>query len=178
MILIIFGVTLFSIVQFVILPHNNREKQKYIEAQQEPTTHDLKKIVKYKNKYMGNMSNLSNLFLNLPLAKTPRTYRLHSDKLTLEVNYKKTIDAIGDKKVKEALIYNSTAAFALIDNLEHIKYNFPGDSFAINRKDIEEFYGNFYNILKDTIWKDKVQKKLYDKNYVEESFMKLLCADK
>ncbi|MEX1028487.1 MAG: hypothetical protein WDZ91_00400 [Paenibacillaceae bacterium] len=52
----------------------------------------------YKNKYMGNASNLA---------------------------------IIGEERVKRAIIDNATAAFALIDNLEAIRFYFAGESYEI-----------------------------------------------
>jgi len=169
--LAVIGVIACLIVQGYIIPQNNYEKAQYITQQQNPSTHDLNSILKYKNKYMGNISNLSNLFYNLPLNNLGISFRLFPDKLTAEVNYKEAVWRINESdenKVNKALIYNSTAAFALIDNLEEIDYNFTGSSFKVKRADVEKWYGSNLSWLltKDT-WKNKVQDKLENYDFIK-----------
>jgi hypothetical protein len=161
--LAIMGIVLFGIVQCVIIPKNKQ----YIAQQQNPTTHDVNSILKYKNKYMGNFSNMANLFHTLPLNNIPMSFELFPDKLTAQVNYKDTIENINENKVNKALIYNSTVAFALIDNLEAINYNFTGIKYKVLRSDVKKWYGkDISDLLKKDIWKSKVQDKLNDNEYV------------
>ena len=135
--------------------------------QQNPTTHDLNNILKYKNKYMGNSSNIINLFYNLPLSNMEISYELFPDKLTAQVNYKEKIENINKNKVVKALLYNSTAAFALIDNIEAINYNFTGLTYKVSRSDVEKWYGqNLSALLNTEDWKSKTQLKLEDNEYV------------
>lgn len=172
--LLVIGVALFIAVQFIIIPHNNSEQNKYLAAQQEPATHDLSNILKYKNKYMGNASNDANLFYHLPLNNVEMNFELFSDSLELAVNYKDTVWNIGDEKVKRSLLYNSTAAFALIDNLKIIDYNFSGTSYQVKRADIESLYSNFNNILENENWLNYVQSKMNDFQYVEDTFLRVI----
>jgi len=165
--LAIMGIFLFGLVQGVIIPRNERKNAQYMAKQQNPTTHDLNSILKYKNKYMGNSSNIINLFYNLPLNNIPMSFELFPDKLRLEVNYKDTVESINENKAKKALIYNSTVAFALIDNLEGINYNFTGLTYKVSRSDVEKWYGqNLSDLLKSEEWKSKVQDKLKENEYV------------
>jgi len=163
----ILGIVLYGYVQGVVIPKNNEKKQQYIAQQQNPRTHDLDTILKYKSKYMGDFSNLANLFRTLPLNSIERSYELFPDKLIAQVNYKDSIDNISEEEVVKALLYNSTAAFALIDNLEGVNYNFPGTNFMILRSDVEKWYGEkLLGLLKKDEWKSKVQDKLLDNEYV------------
>ena len=171
--LLVFGAALFIVVQFFIIPHNNLKEKNYLLAQQSPATHDLNTILEYKNKYMGNSSNDINLFNHLPLSNVGMNFRLYPDDLKLEVNYKDTVWNIGEEKVKSSLIYNSTAAFALIDNLQVIVYNFSGASYQVKRSDIEKIYPNLSNILTKGNWQTLVQSKMNDKKFVENTFQKI-----
>jgi hypothetical protein len=92
----------------------------------------------------------------------------------VEVNYKDTVANIGEEKVKSALLYNSTAAFALIDNLKGIDYNFSGTSYQVNRAGIESLYPDFKNILEKDTWSSLVQNKLNDNHYVEDAFQRVM----
>lgn len=171
--LFVIGIALFATVQFIIIPHQQAGQQRYLAAQQEPATHDLHAVLKYKSKYMGNAANDANLFYHLPLNNTGINFQLFSEKLALEVNYKDTVWNIGEEKVKRSLLYNSTAAFALIDNLQEIDYHFSGASYRVKRTDIEALYANFSGILQTVQWKTFVQTKMDDSQYVDETFRKV-----
>jgi len=172
--LLVLGIVVFAAIQFIVIPHNNAERNKYLAAQQEPSTHDLSSILKYKNKYMGNASNDANLFYHLPLSNVGMNFELFSDNLELEVNYKDMVWNIGEEKVKSSLLYNSTAAFALIDNLKVIDYNFSGASYQVKRADIESLYSDFSNILKKENWQNHVQSKMNDRQYIEDAFQRVI----
>ncbi len=92
--------------------------------------------------------------------------------IKLEMNYKDTIRNIGEEKVKRSLLYNSTAAFALIENLKEIDYNFSEASYQAKRTDIEALYSNFLYILQTDQWKTSVQAKMNNTQYVDEAFKK------
>ena len=167
--LIVFGISLFGIVEGVIKPKMDKSNKQYLENQQDPLFHDIESVLKYKNKYMGDASNISNLFYTLPLSDSETKFELFPDELRAEVNYRTTVLDIGEEKVKKSLIYNSTVAFALIDNLEAINFNFTGESYKVLRKDVEKWYEAELSSLteKDT-WNKLVQNKLSYNEYVRE----------
>ena len=116
---------------------------------------------------MGDFSNLANLFRTLPLNNIERYYELLPDKLIVQVNYKESIENISEEEVIKALLYNSTASFALIDNLEGINYSLEGTTYRILRSDVEKWYGHgLPELLKKDGWKSKVQNMLLDNEYV------------
>lgn len=167
--LAIIGMVLFGSVHYVVIPQNNQRKNQYIAEQQNPKTHDLNSILKYKNKYMGNASNIVNLFHTLPLNNIEMSFELFPDKLTFNVNYKDTIENINEDKVNRILIYNSTASFALIDNLQAINYNFTDTKYKVLRSDVEKWYGgDLSGLLKKEEWKSKVQDKIENNKYVSD----------
>lgn len=177
--LIVFGIILSAVVYGIIIPKINENKQKYANAQMNPETHDLESILKYKNKYMGNTSNSINLFYSLPLSNVGMSFENYPETFTLEVNYKETVWGIGEKNVNKTIIYNSTAAFALIDNLNEIHYNFTGKSYKVLRSDVEKWYGvKLSSMLKKDVWKSKVQKKLKDNEYVQNCINAILNKNK
>jgi hypothetical protein len=173
-VLLAFGIALFAAIEFFVIPHQNAENTKYAAAQQEPSTHDLNTILKYRNKYMGNFSNTINLFYHLPLSNAGMNFQLYPDTLTLEVNYKDTVWNIGKEKVNRSLIYNSTAAFALIDNLQSIVYNFPGETYRVNRADVEKLYSNFSTIIQKVNWYKYVQEPLKNLQYTDDTAEKVI----
>jgi len=173
--LAIIGIILFGLVQFVVVPRNNERNQQYKVEQQNAITHDINNVLEYGNKYMGNASNMFNLFHALPLSDVAMSFELFPDKLTVEVKYKDSVENINASKVNKALIYNSTVAFALIDNLNEINYNFTGSSYKVSRLNIERWYGqDLQGLLKKEEWKSKVQEKLKDNKYVKECAQAIL----
>jgi hypothetical protein len=162
--LVVLITALLGILQGCVTPQVADNK---IAAQQDPLTHDITSTLTYKNPYMGNASNLANLFSSLPLSNTDRSFQLYPDTLTAEVNYKETVMNIGEEKVNRALIYNATAVFALIDNLDAIRFDFAGESYKATRSDVEKWYGVDVSTLVDKgSWEKLVQSKLHDPEYV------------
>ena len=172
-ILILFGagLLLFGIVQFFIIPKQDAAKEQYEKEQQHPLTHDLDYILRWKNDYMGNASNTSQLFLHLPLSKEVKDFELNSDELEAIIHYGSTVENIGAEKVQKSLIYNSTAAFALLGNLEKVTYRFHDQAFSIDRKTVEEHYGELEELLKDKDkWNKEVRDPLANISYVRKRF--------
>ncbi|MCB2307750.1 DUF4825 domain-containing protein [Clostridium estertheticum] len=167
--LAIMGIVLFGLVQFIVIPRNNQKNNQYMMQQQNPITHDINSVTKYRNKSMGNSSNIINLFHKLPLSNIKMSFELFPNKLTAEVKYNDTIANINENKVNKALIYNSTVAFALIENLQVINYNFTGSAYKVSRLDVEKWYGrDLPGLLKKEEWKSKVQDKLEENKYVND----------
>ena len=197
--LFMIGLALFSVVQFIVLPHQNAQDKQYEAAQLEATTHDLNSILPYKNDYMGNNSNIINLFWHLPLIGSEMKFQLFPETFTLEIDYRNTLLSTGkesmsrkpfassgtidelnklyQKEVEKSLIYNSTAAFSLIGNLEHIIYRFSDVSYQVSRANVEALYLDHNNLLNPTIWKEEVQSKLNDDNYVAATAEKILIRE-
>ncbi len=135
-------------------------------------THDITSIEDYKNLYIGNASNVGNLFWNLPLNNVDMKFEIDSEACTLTVNYLDTVWNIGEEKVQRDLIYNSVAAMAAIDNLSGITYNFSGDSYSFERTQIEDVFGTpLSNLLEQEKWRNDVQDKLKDTDFVCSLFV-------
>lgn len=168
-ILLVIGILAFSVTEFIIKPKKERKETKYKLEQQDALTHDFKNVIKYKSKYMGDSSNIINLNYALPLNNIPRTNEIDSKNLEYIINYKEALENMDEDKVKADLIYNATANFALIDNLQAITFNFTGKAFRITRNYLKDWYKeNLSSLTEESKWKTAVQEKLADKNYVNE----------
>ncbi|GIO32538.1 MULTISPECIES: DUF4825 domain-containing protein [Paenibacillus] len=169
------GILLFGTVQGVILPKWERDRQAYEAAQQNPQTHDLQSIAKYENKYMGNASNLSNLMHSLPLNEVRSTFELHPDTLTADIVYHAKTAEINQERLDRSLIYNATAAFALIGNLSEIRFKFDDRTYTAKRSDLEHWYGKKLSSLTDSpkIWQPVVQQPLDHPDYVKKGIASL-----
>jgi len=177
--LLIIGTISFSLVQFVVVPHNIAKEKAYQTAQLDPTTHDLSRILRYSNRYMGNSSNLINLFYNLPLAEYGARFQLFPKTLALEVNYQTDAKSIGEEKVHKALLYNAVTAFSLIKNLEKITYTFGDSSYDVTRANIESVFGkNLPSLLEKDAWKTNVQDKLKNRNFMRNCMEKTVLEKK
>lgn len=167
--LLVVGVALFGYVQGVLIPQMAQKEQQYESDQQDPLTHHIESVWEYKHKYMGNASNLMNLFYALPLSDLDRTYQLFPDQLTAEINYKVSADSVEKDRLESALLYNATVAFSLIENLEAIHFNFEEVSYRTTRTGIEAWYGvNLTGLAESDEWDQLVQINLADREYVEK----------
>lgn len=140
-------------------------------------------ILKYQNKYVGNNSNDGNLIENLPLSEYGYAFKIDSNNLGLIIYYH-TTDWYDNENLysKKSLIYNSVEIFSLIDNVTYIEYHFSGNSYQISRKEVEEKYPNYSEIMDEkTILKDNfnqyVEQKINDFNFTNDIF-KILFEQK
>ncbi len=139
------------------------------------TISGINNIIKYKNKYVGDNSNLGNLLHDLPLSEYGLTFKIDSKKYGVIINYNTTDWYKNDNcYVEKSLIYNSASIFLLIDNVEYIKYNFSGSSYTITREQFEKDYPNYSEIKINTVNKDKfnqyVEQKMNDYEFIEKQF--------
>ena len=80
-----------------------------------------------------------------------------------------------DAYVEKALIYNSVAAFLLIDNLDAFTANFSGDAVTITRAQLEAAYPDYEALMKngeiDTAAFDRlVEAKMNEADFVNEVY--------
>lgn len=167
-VLAVIGLISYAVIQGIFIPQQEIKQQQYDAAQQSPVTHDLNRILPYKSKYMGDASNISNLFQHLPLADIQNTFELQSDVLLAQINYSAESTTLDAVELNKSLFYNSVAAFALIDNLETIIYHFEDTDFRAERADVEQMYGApLSNLLTLDQWKDKVQDTIAQDNTLD-----------
>ena len=128
------------------------------------TKSGINNIIQYKNKYIGNNSNIGNLIRNLPLAEYGYVFEIDSKTPGLTIDYHITDWYINENYyLEKSIIYNSVSIFALIDNVQYIKYNFSGTSYEVKREDVISNYPNYSDIVKDGINKDNFNKFLEEK---------------
>lgn len=135
-------------------------------------------IIKYKNKYIGNNSNIGNLINNLPLSEYGYVFEIDSANFGLTIDYHITDWYVNENHyLEKSLLYNSVSIFTLIDNVDELTFNFSGKSYKINRKKIEELYPNYSDIIINEINKNNFNKylenKMNDNDFVENIFNKV-----
>ena len=155
---VLVGVLLFIWIQFFEVP--NKVKIGEEKMQQDPLTHDFEKVTSFENPYMGDASNMGGLFNALPLNNYRGPMEMDAEKFSLIVDYNLDSD-ISTETVKQAVIYNTTAAFTLIGNLQEIKLLFDDESYIVTRENVEKWFGTTLVDFKDPkIFKEKVQENL------------------
>ena len=121
-------------------------------------------IIKYKNKYVGNNSNDGNLISSLPLSEYGYIFEVDSDNLGLIIDYHITDWYINQNYyLEKSIVYNSVSIFSLIDNVQCVKYNFSGKTYEVKRENVEKYFPNYEDIVKDGIDKDAFNKYLEEK---------------
>lgn len=167
--LIAIAVIMFCTICFFIIPNMERNQAIYNSNQQDALTHDITAIEDYRTRYLGNAANVSGLFEQLPLSNVEKKYQIDSEKCSLTISYLDTVWNIGEQKVYQDLLYNAIAAMASIDNLSSITYAFPEYSFSFTRAEMEEVFDNdLSSLLDEKIWKEKVQDRIADKDFLEQ----------
>ena len=135
-------------------------------------------IIKYKNKYIGNNSNIGNLIGSLPLSEYGYVFEIKDD-LGLIINYHITDWYINENYyLEKSIVYNSISIFALIDNVKYIEFNFSGKSYKVSRDNVVNNFSNFDDIVKDNISKEAFNKYLEgninDNSFIEAFFNKII----
>lgn len=166
------GVVL-SCIMLLARQRQYQKEEAYNQAQQEATTHDLQSIMSYKNKYMGNASNNIGLFSNLPLSDLDRKYSQNPKTFTFEIDFQGDSNHIESVRLKKEIIYSAVSAFALIDNLQTLRYHYTDITYTVNRADVEKQYGALQSMLNESSWRS-MQERLKDSGYVENTFQKLI----
>ena len=140
----------------------------------------IENIIKYKNQYVGNNSNDSHLIDDLPLAEYGYVFEIDSENLGLTIDYHVTDWYVNENHyLEKALLYNSISIFALIDNVVEITFNFSGNTYTVDRKQINELYPNFKDIVDNGINQDNFNKylesKMIDNDFIENIFKKIFA---
>lgn len=123
----------------------------------------IRQLIRYQSNYIGDNSNTGNLFNALPLSDHGYVFEIDSENCGVTIDYHAT-DWYGNEELytEKGLIYNSVSAFALIRNLEYIRYNFSGSSYMITREKMEQNYPGYCQVVTG----QEIDKEAFDQ-YVE-----------
>lgn len=173
-VLLLAGLLLFGLVEGVWVPHSERREQELNQAQLNPLTHDITHSEKFATKYMGDASKVGGLFRSLP-AKPISSFALDPDTFTVQLNIKNT-EPEQEQEDGQVLLYSATAAFALIDNLQAVIFNYGSAAYKVTRDDMQKWYGvdTLASLTENTdVWEKEVQSKLADREYVTQALHSL-----
>ena len=132
-------------------------------------------IIKFKNGYVGDNSNDSHLIDSLPLSEYGYVFEIDSENLGLIIDYHITDWYIDENQyLEKCLLYNAVSIFSLIDNVQDITFNFSGNSYKVNRNQVENLYPNFNDIVSNEINKENFNKyleqKMNDNEFIKSIF--------
>ena len=148
-----------------VLPQRPQQAQQRA-AQTDARTHDFAAVRTYASPYVGNNSNTVNLFYHLPLGDVPARFEIGDD-ASLCVRYQAALADLDAAKARRDLVYDSAAAFALIDNLSAVCYEFSDGSYVFTRAQMEAVLGVPLSALRDgAAMHDRVQARLEDAEFV------------
>lgn len=171
------AIALFLYMELSYIPEQEAQRERYAAEQLDPLTHHVEAVLPYRHKYMGNASNLFQLFGHLPLQDLRHTFQLYPEELTAELIYEAPATEVEQVAMQRSLIYTSVAAFALIDNLEQIRYRFPDHVYTVDRPTAEDRYGPLEPLLDPERWHSEVQAPLRDEAYAGARFHELVRSE-
>ncbi len=176
-VLLLIGIGGMIALEGYIKPRAHAQAIQYEAEQNDPMTHDIRNSLSFASPYMGNAGNFINLNASLPLREIGRTFQLYPEERTAELRFQAGARALKEEKLKEFLLYNSTANFVMIDNLEKLIFAFEDQVFSISRDKVETWYGSTGSLasLRDAkTWETEVQSRLQDAEYVSDYVEKLV----
>lgn len=169
--LLALGLALAAAALFWLLPAQERQQAQQRAAQSDARTHDFAAVRAYASPYVGNNSNTVNLFYHLPLGDVPARFEIEDD-ASLCVRYQAALAELDAAKVRRDLVYDSAAAFALIDNLSAVRYAFSDGSYTFTRAQMEAVLGVPLSGLRDgAAMHDQVQAQLEDTEFVASFYV-------
>lgn len=156
--IVIIAIPLYVWIAYYEIPGKARIGEE--KLQQDPMKHDFEKVLEFESNYMGDASNTSALFQLLPLNEYKGSIEMDPDRFSLVVHYQASIAELGEK-AEQAFLYNTTAAFIMLKNLEVVELRFLDDSYKVHRENVEKWFGEeFGTLIEPDVFKEKVQKPL------------------
>ncbi len=141
----------------------------------------IESILPFQNPYIGNNSNTSLLVDHLPLSEYGYVIEIDSVNLGLTIDYHITDWYINENRyLEKSLLYNAVSLFLLIENVQKLTFNFSGNTYMVNRSQIEEYYPHFKKIVLNGINPDNfnqyVEDKMNDNDFVEQTFKEIFIS--
>lgn len=157
---LILGIFVILICSYLLIRINFKTEETH--------TYAIEHYIEYNHLYMGNASNLSQLFHRLPLSEKGLTLEIFPESYSVKINY-----AVLEEKhlptLEKQIKYNSIVAFSLIDNLEHITYNFDSQFYSLSRQTVKKWFDlPLRDLLLQHTWDKEVLNKYDDLQFLEK----------
>lgn len=159
LILLIIGISLFIWIQFFEMPKKVQIGEE--KMQQDPLTHKFEEVTQFASPYMGDASNMNALLEALPFNQFKQSIEMDEDSYTLKAHY--TTDQMKEEQIEQVIVYNSTALFSLVGNLQQIEWGIDHKGYTVTRDRVEKWFGRTLVDFKDPeTFTEKVQQQLQD----------------
>lgn len=156
--IVVVAIPLYIWIAYFEIP--NKAQVGEDKLQQDPLKHDFESVLEFNSEYIGDASNSNALFQSLPLNEYKDIIKIDSERYSIRVNYNVKAIELGGM-AEQAVIYNATAAFLIIANLQEVELTFLDESYRVNRKNVDQWFDIDFMELKDPQkFKEKVQKSL------------------
>ncbi len=155
----------------VYLPGQEKLLEEEDLKQLDPETHNFQKVLKYESPYMGNASNNMNLVDHLPMSDMPRMFQQDPSEYKFTVNYEISVEEIGKGQVEKSVLYNATAIFALIENMETVEFSFVDQTYTVTRERANNWFEEDVKSFKnEKVFMKKVQLPIIESDHLDEWF--------
>ena len=155
---------------FYIAPAVSKTSPEYAQGSQMVQTHSLDTVLDYKSEHMTQQT-AEELCRNLPFCMYQPQVDADLQTGALTVTYTQIDQPEGE--VQKTVIYNSTIAFALLDDLQQITFDLDGQTVTVARSAVTGSYEDFEHILTASVWMSELKKPLENADFVASQFAAL-----
>lgn len=158
LIILMVAVSLFIWIQFFEVPSKAKIGEE--KLRQDPLTHSFDDVTQYAATYMGDASNTNGLLEALPFHQYKQSIEMDEDALKLTVYY--TYDEqVALEKMQQVIVYNATAVFSLIDQVQEIEWILNDQTYVVTRDRVEKWFGRtLVDFSEPEVFEEKVQQQL------------------
>ncbi|RKD25720.1 DUF4825 domain-containing protein [Ammoniphilus oxalaticus] len=127
-------------------------------------------LFEFKDAYVGNASAVGNIVSRLQKADHFKGFELKTEEEPYGIILNYDMDE-SDKNGKEAVIYNATFLFALIQNVDWITFHFHDREYTITKEKFKNWLGeDMREFRSEEELKSLIQKQVGDEEKVNQLF--------
>lgn len=173
-ILVAISTLLVYFMLFYIAPAVSKTSPEYAQGSQMVQTHSLDTVLDYKSEHMTQQT-AQELWMHLPFCMYQPQVDADLQTGALTVTYTQ-IDQ-PESEVQKTVVYNSTMAFALLDDLRQITFDLDGQTVTVSRSAVTSSYDDFEHILTASVWMSELKKPLENADFVASQFAALTAEE-
>ena len=136
-----------------------------------PTSHSMQKgidLEDFADSYMGDNSQVINLYSELPLHEVAKTFEIDGHTKTITVDFKEEPANVSDRQLQADFVISSIAYFACFTNLEQINYQLPSRQVKFDRATSEAILGDdLSRLVNQETWAKEVQEKISSQKFIQ-----------
>ncbi|GIQ69638.1 DUF4825 domain-containing protein [Xylanibacillus composti] len=133
-----------------------------------------KDLFQYQNSYIGDNSGVGNIIQRLPRHENVKHLSLATDAepYGMEITYEELPANMTEEERREAVIYNATFLFALVQNAEWISFRMDEEEYVVSRDSLLAWYGGeeWMSFSKEEDLRVYIQEQLEDQEKLNRFF--------